>query len=132
MPTGASRRLGGGNMSVLWIVLIIVVGLFVILVLPSLRRIGPTSVGLVIKRFSFKKLSEDNPVAFEGEPGYQSELLMPGLRFKFWIMFKVQKFPWVQVPAGEIGVVIAQAGSPLPIGAKSAIFKTEFGNFSKL
>ena len=45
---------------------------------------------------------------------------MPGLRFKLWPIFGVKKFPWVQVPAGEIGVVIAQVGAPLPIGAKSA------------
>ena len=45
---------------------------------------------------------------------------MPGLRFKLWPLFGVKKFPWVQVPAGEIGVVIAQVGEPLPIGAKSA------------
>jgi hypothetical protein len=37
-------------------------------------------VGLVTKRFSLKKLSEDNPVAFKGEAGYQAELLMAGLR----------------------------------------------------
>ena len=57
---------------------------------------------------------------------------MPGLRFKLWPMFGVKKFPWVQVPAGEIGVVIAQVGEPLPIGAKSAVYKPEFGNFSNL
>ena len=44
----------------------------------------------------------------------------------------MKKFPWVQVPAGEIGVVIAQVGAPLPIGAKSASYKPEFGNFSSL
>jgi len=48
------------------------------------------------------------------------------------VLYKVDKFPWVQVPAGEIGVVIAQVGTPLPIGAKSAVFKNEFGNFSDL
>jgi len=37
-----------------------------ILILPSLKVIGPTQVGLVMKRLSFKKLSEDNPVGFEG------------------------------------------------------------------
>ena len=52
---------------------------------------------------------------------------MPGLRFKLWPIFGVKKFPWVQVPAGEIGVVIAQVGEPLPIGAKSAVYKPEFG-----
>jgi hypothetical protein len=29
------------------------------------------------------------------------------------------------MPAGEIGVVIAQVGPPLPIGAKSAVYKKE-------
>ena len=37
-------------------------------------------------------------------------MLTPGVRFKLWPIFAVKKFPWVQVPAGEIGVVIAQVG----------------------
>ncbi|OGC90427.1 MAG: hypothetical protein A2W25_13515 [candidate division Zixibacteria bacterium RBG_16_53_22] len=106
--------------------------LFLFLILPSIKNIGPTEVGLVIKRFSFKKLSDENPIAFNGEAGYQADLLMPGFRFKFWIWYKVQKFPWVQVPAGEIGVVIAQVGQPLPTGAKSAVYKKDFGDFTRL
>ena len=43
----------------------------VIIILASIRSIGPTEVGLVMKRFGFKKLSEDNPIAFNGEAGYQ-------------------------------------------------------------
>jgi len=114
-----------------WIIVVVVVAVFLILVLPSLRRVGPTQVGLVMKRFGFKRLSDDNPIGFRGEPGYQARLLMPGLRWKFWITHKVSRFPWVQVPAGEIGVVIAQVGHPLPIGAKSAVFKPDFGNFAE-
>ena len=106
--------------------------ILVILIIPSLRVIGPTQVGLVIKRLSFKKLSDDNPVAFKREPGYQADLLMPGLRFKLWILYRVEKHPWVQVPAGEIGVVISQVGAPLPIGAKSAVYKKVFGNFTNI
>lgn len=98
----------------------------------SIWRIGPTEVGLVTKRFSSRKLTNDNPIAFAGEAGYQADLLMPGLRWKLWPLFTVDKYPWVQVPAGEIGVVIAQVGAPLPIGAKSAVFKKEFANFSNL
>ncbi|HNT18673.1 MAG TPA: SPFH domain-containing protein, partial [Acidobacteriota bacterium] len=101
-------------------------------VLKSFKSIGPTEIGLVNKRLSFKKLVNDNPIAFNGEPGYQEELLMPGLRFKLWPIYVIEKHPWVQVPAGEIGVVIAQVGQPLPIGAKSAVYKNEFGNFSSL
>src|SRR6266540_3621459 len=56
----------------------------------SVRRIGPTEVGLLTKRLSGKKLTSDNPVAFNGEAGYQAELLMPGLRWKVWPLYKVR------------------------------------------
>src|SRR5712691_7211142 len=106
--------------------------LTVYVVWRSFRRIGPTEVGLVTKRFSWKKLSEDSPVAFGGEAGYQADLLMPGLRWKLWLLYSVNKYPWVQVPAGEIGVVIAQVGEPLPVGAKSGTYRNEFGNFNNV
>jgi len=98
----------------------------------SVRVVGPTEVGLVMKRFAIRKLQDDNPIAFHGEAGYQADLLMPGRRWKPWLLYEVEMHPWVQVPAGEIGVVIAQAGAPLPIGAKSAVYKKVFGNFSDL
>ncbi|MFN8034683.1 MAG: SPFH domain-containing protein [Acidimicrobiia bacterium] len=111
---------------------IVVAGILVVVGYLSIHQIGPTEVGLVTKRFSLRKLPSDNPIAFRGEAGYQAELLMPGLRFKLWPIFGVQKHPWVQVPAGQIGVVIAQVGAPLPIGAKSAAYKQGFGNFADL
>ena len=55
---------------------------------------------------------------------------MPGVRFKFKPLFTVTKHPWVQVPAGQIGVVIAQVGKPTPIGAKSGRYDAAFGNFT--
>src|SRR6478609_4034669 len=115
-------------------IIIIIVGVVFLLfvVWRSFHSVGAGEVGLVGKRFAFRKLDEDNPIAFRGEAGYQAALLMPGLRFKLWPMFGVKKFPWVQVPAGEIGVVIAQVGAPLPIGAKSAVYKPELANFSNL
>ncbi len=104
----------------------------VMVILPSIRIIGPTEVGLVIKRYSMKKLREDNPIAFNGEAGYQAELLMPGWRFRLWILYSVEKHPWVQVPAGKIGVVVSQIGQPLPTGSKSGIYKPSFGNYSDI
>ncbi len=111
---------------------IIVVLTASILAFASVRRIGPTEVGLATKRWSVRRLPDDNPIAFRGEAGYQADLLMPGVRWKPWPLFRVEKFPWIQVPAGQIGVVISQVGEPLPIGAKSARYKKEFGNFSNL
>jgi hypothetical protein len=115
--------------------LIIVIALLVIAIFLASRSthlIGPTEVGLVTKRFARRKLSSGDPIAFRGEAGYQAELLMPGSRFRPWPIYIVSKHPWVQVPAGEIGVVIAQAGQPLPIGAKSAISNPAFGDYADL
>src|ERR1700682_5221170 len=103
-----------------------------VVIAKSLIVIGPAQVGLVTRRVSSRHTSTANPVAFAGEAGYQSELLMPGVRFKLWPTFSVAKYPWVQVPAGEIGVVISQIGERLPTGAKSAIYRSEFGNFTDL
>ena len=94
--------------------------------------IGPAQVGLVIKRVSRTHNTTDTPIAMNGEAGYQGDLLMPGVRFKLWPTYAVVKYPWVQVPAGEIGVVISQIGEGLPTGAKSAVYKPEFGNFTNL
>jgi len=105
--------------------------IFFLMVVKSVHRIGPTQVGLVTKRFG-RKLPDDNPIAFKGEAGHQADLLMPGMRMKLWPIFTVTKFPWVQIQAGEIGVVISQVGRPLPIGAKSARYRNEFGTFTDL
>lgn len=102
-----------------------------LLALSSFRFIGANEVGLVNKRLG-RRLKGDQAIAFDGEAGYQARLLMPGLRFKLWPVYSVTKHPWVQVNPGEIGVVIAQLGAPLPIGAKSAAYKPVFGNFTDL
>ena len=115
------------------LVLLAVIGgiaLFLLLVvLGSFTSIGPSEVGLVTKRIG-KKLEGGQLVALNGEAGYQADLLMPGLRFKFWPVYKVRRFPWVQVPPNQVGLVIGQVGAALPTGAKSAAYRPEFGNFA--
>ncbi len=103
--------------------------IMLVVLMRSTRNIGPTEVGLVRKRFGAKKLKDGNAVAFHGEAGYQARLLMPGVQFKLWPLYDVTHHPMVQIPAGQIGVVIAQVGEPLPTGAKSGIYKAQFGNF---
>ena len=109
----------------------VISGVALLILIRSLKSIGPTDIGLVTKRLG-KKLPEDNVIAMNGEAGFQHGLLMPGLRFKLWPIYSIAKYPWVQVPAGGIGLVIAQVGAPLPVGAKSALYKTEFGDFSNV
>lgn len=110
----------------------IVAAIIVVHIVKSIRIVGPTEIGLVRKRFAFKKLGAGNAVAFDGEAGYQAKLLMPGIQFKFWPIYDVTRHPRVQIPAGQIGVVIAQVGVSLPVGAKSGLYKPEFGNFDDI
>src|SRR4029077_15466350 len=111
---------------------IVAVVVALLVLVGSVIVIGPAQVGLVAKRFSSRHNTTDTPIGFEGEAGYQADLLMPGVRFKLWPTYTVSKYPWVQVPAGEIGVVISQLGERLPTGAKSAVYRPEFGNFTDL
>ena len=55
---------------------IVVVVLIVLIAFKSVHSIGALEVGLVSKRFGFKKLKDDDPVAYHGEAGYQAALLM--------------------------------------------------------
>jgi uncharacterized membrane protein YqiK len=116
------------------IVLIVVAAavLFVLaVVLRSFHSIGAAEVGLVTKRVG-KRLGDDQLVAENGEAGYQADLLMPGLRIKFWPLYIVERFPWVQVAPDHIGLVIAQVGEAVRTGAKSAVYKPEFGSFADI
>jgi uncharacterized membrane protein YqiK len=113
------------------LITIIVVALVILYVLASFSYIGPTEVGLVAKRLG-SRLREGHVIAFKREAGYQANLLMPGLRFRPALLYSVKKYPWVQVPADGIGVVLAQIGHALPAGAKSAVYKPEFGNFDNV
>ena len=119
------------SLSLIAITGLIVVVLAFLLFLQSFRFIGATEVGLVNKRIG-RRLGADQPLAFRGEAGYQARLLMPGVRFKLWPVYAVSKHPWVQIPAGEIGVIVAQVGGPLPIGAKTAEYRAAFENFTDL
>ena len=114
---------------------LIAVGVVVFLVLVlfsrSFHSVGPAEVGLVTKRLG-RKLADEELIAMNGEAGYQAELLMPGVRFKLWPVFQVERFPWVQVAPDHIGLVIGQVGAAVPTGAKSAVYRPEFGSFADL
>ena len=114
-----------------WLTVFATAAVIVLLVIlmNSVRTIGPTEVGLVRKRFGARKLGAGSAVAFDGEAGYQAKLMMPGVQFKLWPLYDVTRHPMVQIPAGQIGVVIAQVGGALPVGAKSGVYKAGVRKF---
>ena len=102
------------------IILLVVVGLGVIALalassLLGLVVIGERQVGVVVKKFSRKALPAGSLVALRGEAGYQADTLAPGWHFGYWPwQFTVLKVPVVVIPQGEIGLVVAADGRPIP------------------
>ena len=85
------------------------VGLFV-----STIVITEDQSGLVIKRYG-NELPPGRQIAIHGEAGVQATLLSPGWHLGYWPWkFKVRKVPLVEVPAGQIALVMANDGAPIP------------------
>jgi uncharacterized membrane protein YqiK len=70
--------------------------------------------GLVIKKYG-PPLPSGRLVALDGEAGYQARLLAPGWHFvPFRWQYSVVKVPMLVVPPGEIALVVAADGTPIP------------------
>ena len=81
----------------------------------SLVMIGEREVGIVVKKFSTRSLGAGRLVALNGEAGYQADTLAPGWHFGYWLwQYTVVKAPVVVVPQGEIALIVANDGAPIP------------------
>jgi uncharacterized membrane protein YqiK len=99
-----------------WIVLLAEVILLVSLSpwLTGSVLIDEREVGVVIKKFGSAKLPPGQLIALNGEAGYQADTLAPGLHFGYWFFqYRVMKVAMIRIPAGEIGLVLANAGAPI-------------------
>jgi uncharacterized membrane protein YqiK len=83
-------------------------------VLLGMELINEKQVGVVTKKFGSTKLPPGQLIALKGEAGYQADTLAPGLHFGYWFFqYRVAKVPMVRIPAGEIGLVLANAGAAI-------------------
>lgn len=77
--------------------------------------IGEREVGIVIKKFAKGSLPSGRLVALEGEAGLQADTLPPGWHWGYWSwQYTVRKEPVITVPQGEIALVVANDGAPIP------------------
>ncbi len=101
-------------MSTVFLVFVVVLGGIVVLAALGLVVIGENESGLVIKRLG-RNLPQGRLIAVDGEAGFQAALLPPGWHFPVWrFLAKVETIPLITVPAGEIGLVIANDGAAIP------------------
>ena len=92
-------------------------GLFLILWVSWLGTvlIRERQVGIVVKKFARTALTPGHLIALNGEAGYQADTLAPGLHFGYWRwQYRIIKAPVTTVPQGEIALVVAAAGAPIP------------------
>src|SRR5574341_1857937 len=78
--------------------------------------ISERQVGIVVKKFSSRSLPPGQLIALNSEAGYQAATLAPGWHFGYWLwQYSVQKAPVIVIPQGEIGLIIAADGVPIPM-----------------
>src|SRR5207249_4628602 len=100
--------------------MVLVCALFLLLLAPVVSGavlIRERQVGLVVKKFGTRTLPPRWLIALQGEAGYQADTLAPGLHFGYWPwQYRIIKVPVTIVPQGEIALVLAADGAPIPTG----------------
>jgi uncharacterized protein YegL/uncharacterized membrane protein YqiK len=85
----------------------------------SIVRIKDDEVGIVFKRITLNpfhpKLQPGKRIALNKEEGYQADTLPPGRHFGYWPwMYSVRRARTIEVPQGQIALVIANEGKTSP------------------
>lgn len=94
------------------VAVVILLGL-VGLVLPGVIIIGACDVGVLIRKNFGRKLPEGHIIATNGEIGIQSATLLPGLYWRFPILWSVRKTRVLVVEPGKIGIIKSVDGKAL-------------------
>lgn len=84
----------------------------------SFRYVGENEVGIVVKNTFGPSLPPGKIIATEGEKGPQAEMLPPGWHLWLWpIIFDVDLVQIQEIHEGEVGLLTASDGQPLPEGS---------------
>jgi len=88
--------------------------LLIVLLRLGMVVIGEQESGLVVRRYG-RELPAGRIIATDGEAGYQARMLPPGWHFPLWRWkYKVERVALVEVPSGEIALVVAKDGAAIP------------------
>ena len=89
--------------------------LFAAFTLASFRYVNENSLGVVTKDIGFTSLPPGKIVATAGEKGPQATILPPGWHPWFWpFIYDVDVVELTTIPEGQIGLLSASDGQPLP------------------
>lgn len=110
-----------------WLWLLAALVILVVFFRPVLQLLGvviipENRIGLVTKKFvlfgQHKELPSGRIIALNGEAGFQSQTLAPGLYFWKWIwQYEITLQPLTVIPDGLIGLLMSKDGGELQAGA---------------
>jgi hypothetical protein len=104
------------NLIALGVIGLIVLVFLCIFVLPGFALIKAGEVGILVKKMFGKKLPQGKIIATMGEVGVQAETLMPGLYWRFPIVWKIRKVAVTDIPQGNVGLIESIDGQPIQSG----------------
>jgi regulator of protease activity HflC (stomatin/prohibitin superfamily) len=94
---------------------VIVVGLL-ILAYYSIVIVTGSEMAVMERRWFGKKMPQGRVVAMGNEVGIQARTLGPGLHFLIPFIYVARKYPFIEIKDGEIGIIEAIDGNPIPPG----------------
>jgi len=93
---------------------------FILRIFFGLIIVPEDKIGLVTKKFRLfgkQELPEGRILAINGEAGYQAQTLAPGVYFWKWIwQYEILFQPFIVIPTGKIGLILAKDGAELETG----------------
>lgn len=95
---------------------VLIITFLSVFVIPGIALVRDNQVGIVTRKMSGKKMAEGQIIARNGEIGIQAQTLMPGLYYKFPIIWKIKKADVIDINPNEIGIVESVDGDVLPKG----------------
>jgi regulator of protease activity HflC (stomatin/prohibitin superfamily) len=93
------------------------IALLVIVLLSGIKVISDSETGIVSNRFMAPDLPTGRIVALNGEKGPQATILGPGWHWVTPFVRSVTKEPVMTIAKGQVGMIEAREGKPLPQGA---------------
>lgn len=107
-----------------WIILLVLCAVLYKVILRlffGMVMVPETNIGLITKKFvvfgAKRSLPDGRIIATEGEAGFQSSTLAPGLYWGMWPwQYRIEMIPFTVIPEGKIGLVLAKDGAEIPTG----------------
>lgn len=94
---------------------------YILRVLFGMVIVPEDKIGLITKKFvlfgEHRELPDGRIIATNGEAGFQANTLAPGIYFWKWVwQYSVAMEPFMVIPEGKIGLVLAKDGAEIPTG----------------